>query len=424
MERSEVIIIGAGLAGLCCARRLVESGVRVTILEASDGVGGRVRTDVVEGFRLDRGFQVFLTSYPEARRVLDYDALNLKSFYPGSLVRVGSRWHRMADPWHEPVEAIRSLSNPVGTVADKLKAGWMSLRLNAGNPLPAPRQPEISTMNYLRGKFSPAMMERFFRPFFGGVLLDRELEAGSRWFESIYRLFATGRTVVPALGMEEIPRQMAEALPRGTLRLQTRVESLAADRQTVRLSGGREISARAVVIATDGAAAAALAGPLVDPMEFREMRSWWFAALAPSHQEPVLYLNGNGTGPVNHAAWMSNVSRDYAPAGQALLSVSTLPGMEGWDDEAAVRRQLRDWFGPITDDWRLLREDLIRGALPVPAQLSPKFEGRPPRLSHGIFLCGDHQATASINGAMVSGRRAAEAVLEEFSATPLTAEFL
>jgi phytoene dehydrogenase-like protein len=422
MERTEVIIIGAGLAGLCCARRLVESGVRVTLLEGSDGVGGRVRTDLVDGFRLDRGFQVLLTAYPEARRVLDFEALNLKAFYPGSLVRVGSHWHRMADPWHEPLDALRSFSNPVGSVWDKVKAGLLSLKVNTGQALPKPRNPEISTLAYLQKRFSPAMIERFFRPFLAGVLLDRELEAGSRWFEWLYRLFSTGQTVVPALGMEEIPRQLAEALPRGSLRLQSRVDSIQADQHKVKLTDGSQITARAIVVATDAGTASRLTNQLSAPAEGRAVRSWWFAARAASHQEPILYLNGNGTGPINNAAWMSNVSRDYAPAGQALLNVTTLPGMEGWDDELAVRRQLRDWFGPITDDWRLLGEDVLTHAVPVPAQLNPKFEGRPARLAHGLFLCGDHHATASLNGAMVSGRRAAEAVLEEFSATPLTAE--
>jgi phytoene dehydrogenase-like protein len=422
MERTEVIIIGAGMAGLCCARRLVESGVRVTVLEASDRVGGRVRTDLVEGFRLDRGFQVFLTAYPEARRVLDFEALDLRPFYAGSLVRVGTQWHRMADPWREPLEALRSLRNPVGSAWDKVKTGWLSLRLNAGNALPPNRQAEVPTLTYLRQRFSPEMVERFFRPFLAGVLLDRELAAGSRWFEWLFRMLGTGQTTVPALGMEEIPRQIAEALPRGTVRRECPVQSVLTDRQQVRLTDGTMMQARAVVVAVEGHAAARLVGPLAEEMEFREVRSWWFAARAPSQPQGVLYLNGNGTGPINNACWLSNVSRDYAPAGQALLNVTTLPGMEGWDEEAAVRQQLRDWFGPITDDWRLLREELIRGAVPVPAQLSPRFEGRPSRLAPGLFICGDHHATASLNGAMVSGRRAAEAVLEEFAATPLTAE--
>ena len=422
MERTEVIIIGAGIAGLCCARRLVQSGVRVTILEATSNVGGRVRTEVVEGFRLDCGFQVLLTAYPEARRVLDYEALDLKPFYAGSLVRVGTQWHRMADPWHEPIAALRSFSNPVGTSWDKMKAGLLSLKLTAGQALPGARNPEISTMTYLQKRFSPAMIERFFRPFLAGVLLDRELQAGSRWFEWLYRLFSTGQTVVPALGMEEIPRQLAGALPRGTLRLQSRVNTIYTDQQVVKLTDGSQITARAIVVATDAGTASRLTNQLSAPAEGRAVRCWWFAARAASHQEPILYLNGNGTGPINNATWMSNVSRDYAPPGQALLNVTTLPGMDGWDHELAVRRQLRDWFGPITDDWRLIGEDVITHAVPIPAQLNPKFEGRPARLSYGLFLCGDHHATASLNGAMVSGRRAAEAVLEEFSATPLTAE--
>lgn len=424
MERTEVIVIGAGLAGLCCARRLVQSGVRVAVLEASDGVGGRVRTDVVDGFRLDRGFQVLLTSYSEAQRGLDLEALDLKPLYAGSLVRVGHQWHRMGDPWHEPLAALKSLRNPVGSPWDKVKAGLLSLKLNAGQIADLTSRPETTSAEYLRRRFSPPMIERFFRPFFGGVFLDRNLEAGSRWFEWLYRMFATGETVVPAEGMGEIPRQIAESLPRGTIHLNTRVEALQAGRHRVRLSHGGEMEARAVVLATDGASAEELVRLDVPPTEFRALRSWWFTARAAPHSEPILHLNGNGAGPINHAVWMSNVSRAYAPAGRALLSVNTLPGMEGWDDLTAVKLQLRDWFGPITDDWELLREDFIRHALPVQALNHPRFEGRPPRLGPGIFVCGDHHATPSINGAMLSGRRAAEAVLTEFAATPLTGELI
>ena len=421
MERTEVIIIGAGLAGLCCARRLAESGVRFTLLEASDAPGGRIRTDLVDGFRLDRGFQVLLTAYPEARRVLDYEALDLKPFYSGSLVRVGSQWLRMADPWHHPLDALRSFAHPVGSAWDKIQAGLLSLQRTVGCGAPTGPRGE-STLAFLQRRFSPSMLERFFRPFMAGVLLDRDLGADRRWFDSLYRLFATGQTAVPALGMEEIPRQLAAALPRGSLRLQTRVASLLADTRQVRLAGGATLQARAVVLATDATAALALASSLVPPMAFREVRAWWWAARAPSHPDPILFLNGTGTGPINNAAWLSTVSRAYAPPGQALLNVTTLPGAPGWDDPAAVRRQLRDWFGPISDDWRLLREDWIRQALPVPAQLQPRFEGRPARLAPGLFLAGDHHATPSINGAMLSGRRAAEAVLQEFAATPQTGE--
>lgn len=426
MERAEVIVIGAGLAGLCCARRLTQSGVRVRVLEASDGIGGRVRTDVVDGFRLDRGFQVLLTSYPEALRVLDLEALELKPLYSGARIRVGNSWHRVADPWRDPLTAFRGIGNPVGTVWDKMKAGLLSMRLNAGRESDLLARPPdgLTAEEFLRRRFSPAMLERFFRPFFGGVFLDRNLGVSSRWMQWLYRMFGTGQTAVPAEGMGEIPRQIADSLPRGTIRLNTRVDSLQAQCLRVRLKDGQELEARAIVLAVDGATAEKLVRLDVAPTEFLSVRTWWFAARAAAHPEPVLYLNGNGAGPVNHAVWMSNVSREYAPAGHALLSVNTLPGADGWDDEGAVRHQLRSWFGPITDDWRLLREDFIRNALPVNAGTNPRFEGRPPRLAHGLFVCGDHHATPSINGAMLSGRRAAEAVLTEFAATPLTGDLI
>ena len=202
------------------ARRLTAQGLDVRVLEAADGVGGRVRTDDVNGFQLDRGFQVLLTAYPEAQEVLDYAALDLRPFYAGALIRAAGGFHRLADPWRHPWDALRGLFAPVGGLRDKLRVGrlrrWVLSRelhqLFSGS--------EESSIAFLRTfGFSDAMIERFFRPFFAGVFLKSELQTSSRMLQFVFAMFAAGDAALPAAGMEAMPRQLAARLPADRIRL-------------------------------------------------------------------------------------------------------------------------------------------------------------------------------------------------------------
>jgi phytoene dehydrogenase-like protein len=177
MESADVVIVGAGLAGLYCARRLLESHVSVLLVEASDEVGGRVRTDRVGGFLLDRGFQVLLTAYPEARRMLDYGALDLRAFEPGALVHLGKRFCRVSDPWRRPSRAVEALLSEIGTLPDKLRVAWLRSGVCRGSVDDAFVGPEGSTLDFLRARgFSPNIIERFFRPFLGAFSWNGNFE--------------------------------------------------------------------------------------------------------------------------------------------------------------------------------------------------------------------------------------------------------
>ncbi len=245
-SNADVLIIGGGLAGLCCALRLHQSGLSFQVLEASDGVGGRVRTDKVEGFLLDRGFQVLLTAYPEARRVLDYDALNLRPFYPGALIRYKGRFHRFADPWRHPIDGIMGLFSPIGTVSDKLKVRKLRQQVLTGSLQDLYNRPETTTLQALRNLgFSENMIDRFFKPFIGGVFFDPNLGVSSRMFEFGFRMFSMGDTALPSKGMGTIPEQIVARLPEGTVRTEARVESIQEDGVT--LKSGEKIKAQAVV---------------------------------------------------------------------------------------------------------------------------------------------------------------------------------
>lgn len=411
----DVLVVGAGLAGLCCARRAHQAGLRPLVLETSDGVGGRVRTDRVEGFRLDRGFQVFLTAYPEAKRTLDYQALDLRSFQPGALVRQGGAFHRLTDPWRRPLQGFRSLFTPVGSLLDKARVGRLRSRVLRGSLEDCFNEPESTTLQALQGAgFSPSMIDRFFRPFLGGIFLEPDLQTSSRMFRFVFRMFSSGDTCLPAEGMEAIPRQLAAGLPADGVRLGARAVRVEAG--SVHLDSGEVLRTRAVVVAVEGAAAADLMGGNLSAAA-HGVTCLYFATDRPPVEEPILVLDGEGKGPVNNLCVPSLVSPAYAPQGQHLVSATVL-GIPTQDEarlEADVRDHLAGWYGPAVRRWRHLRTYRIPYALPRQAPPALSVPERPVRWQPGVYVCGDHRDNASIQGAMVSGRRAAEAVLEDLA---------
>ncbi len=402
-----MVIIGAGLAGLACARALHAAKRDFMICEASDRIGGRVATDIRKGYLVDRGFQVLLTSYPEARRLLDYDALDLRNFYPGALVRFRGTWHRVADPFRHPLDGLRGAFSPIGSLADKWKVGLLRL-----GGFDFSRHPsDQTTLEALRSEgFSESIIERFFRPFLGGVFLERRLETTVGKLEFVMRHFARGHAAVPAKGMAEIPRQLAAPLPAGSIRLNTRVRAL--DARNVLLDDGTTLRANAVVIATEAGGANTLLGEEGRTPSFHGVCCLSFAARRAPVEEPILMLNGEGDGPVNNLAVPSALSPDYAPAGHHLISASVLDpqAAESPDLEVRVRRQMHDWFGAETDSWELLHIGHIPRAVPV-VRFPP---ASPVRLAEGLYQCGDHCGIASIDTALATGSAAAHALLEDF----------
>ena len=409
-DHADVCIVGAGLAGLACARYLTRSGIETLVLEASDGVGGRIRTDVVDGFRLDRGFQVLLTQYPEPHHQLRIDELKLCRFEPGALVRVRGRFHRVSDPLRRPAAIWDALRAPVGTIADKARLAALILDVRRATPRELLRRPDRSTADELRARgFSAKMIDTFWSPLFAGIQLDPDLEVSSRRFMLILSMLAEGDAAVPAQGMGAIPAQLAAELPHGTVMLGARVASITAD--GVALADGRRITARALIVATEGPAAAGLLG-LRDPGS-RPVSNLHFAADAAPIPDRLVILDGERRGPASNLAVMTNVAPGYAPPGRALISVE-VPGPLVPDDGAlldAVLAQLRDWFGSMVDSWTHLRT--LRIAHGHPNQ-RPGFSPKQAiRLGEHRYVCGDHRDTASIQGALYSGRRAASIVLKD-----------
>jgi glycine/D-amino acid oxidase-like deaminating enzyme len=383
----DVIVVGAGMAGLSCARRLAAAGRAPLVLERSHTIGGRVRTDEVDGFLLDHGFQVLPLAYPEARALLDYDRLRPGAFERGAIVRVEGRFRRLADPRHAPVRSLRSLAGGVVSVRD----GAAVLRLLRGGG------DETTTVEALRRSgVSRATAETFFAPFLRGIFLEERLTTSSRFLDFVLQSFAEGPAALPAHGMGAIAGQLGEDLE---IRRGTAVATVGPN--AVSLESGEQLRARAVVVAT--------AGILDEPRHgWNGVTCLYYDAPSAPVPGPWLVLNGEG-GPVNNLCVPSEAAPGYAPPGRSLVAVSVLGSSE--PDLEAIGRQLRDWFGSAVSEWRHLRTYRIPRALP--AYPVGGFEPLPTRLAAGLYACGDHREHPSLNGALRSGRLAAEAVLAD-----------
>jgi phytoene dehydrogenase-like protein len=394
---TEVLVIGAGLAGLRAAGVLHRAGVGVRVLEASDRVGGRVATDVVDGFSLDRGFQLLNPAYPEVRHCLDLPALQLGKFGRGVAVRDRSGVTVLADPLKHPQLSLALLGSRYLTPG---QVGGLVRWLAADDD---PRHDRTLTAAFEAARFS-GPLRTVIETFLSGVLGDSTGASSASFTRSLIGWFLRETPGLPAGGMAEVPQQLAAELP--SVGLGRRVSALHRTDSGVRVTvEGDNISARAVVLATDPTSGSELTG--LPPVPLRGLGTWWFATDNSPSELPFLFVDASGAGPIANTAVVSNVAPGYAPAGRHLVQCSVV-----LDDrsisEADVRRHAAIIYGGSTTGWQTLAEQRIPDALPamLPNQSLPA-----PELGGGLFLAGDRCAGASIQGALRSGRQAAEAVL-------------
>jgi phytoene dehydrogenase-like protein len=405
----DVVVVGAGLAGLSAAARLCRAGIGTRVLEAGDDVGGRVRTDVVDGCRLDRGFQVLLPAYPALRRLADVPALRPRPFTRGTIAATatGRRW--LAGPWHG-LPAVRGAAGfAAGRPGDSARLVALAIRDVLGPAAAVRAGGGRSTAEELRRwGLTEATVEQVLRPFLAGVFLDRDLATSSRMFHLIWRSFLRGGGALPAEGMQALPRQLAAALPPGTVRTGVEVAEITAD--GVRTSEGEQMPARAVVVATDGDTAARLLPGLEAP-GWHAVTTFYYRADVSPLRSPTLLVDGLDELLLNTAV-VSEVAAGYAPAGTALVAAS-VPDRADPGLEPRVRERLGRLYETGTGGWDLVGAYALPRALPVFGPGAPLR--RPVRLAPGRYVCGDHRDTPSVQGALVSGERAAAAVLADLA---------
>jgi phytoene dehydrogenase-like protein len=404
--RCDVVVVGAGLAGLTAADRLARAGLEVVVVESSDGVGGRVRTDRVDGFLVDRGFQVLNTGYPAVRRILDLDALNLREFDRAVLLHVDGRRVRIGDPRRELLALPRAATTPIGGLRSKAAlaayagaiVGLPIGRVKGWRDLPA-------IEHWERHGLHGPVVDRLLRPFFSGVVLEEELTTSSRFVDLMLRMFARGSSVIPAGGMQQIAEQLASRLPAGSLHLQLPVLRVGA-REVVTDAGA--VAARAVVVATDVDSADELVGGGLERPEWKGVTTVYHAAAVAPLDQPTLLLDTDDS-PVNNTVVITWAAPSYSPDHRALVATSLVHGTGQRWDEPEVRSRLAVLYDVPTDEWEHVSTCDVPRALP--AMPAPHHFRRPVR-HRDVFVCGDHRDTSSIQGALVSGERTAVAVLD------------
>lgn len=412
-QTTDIVIIGAGLSGLSAAVHLARAGKSVTIFEANDYVGGRVSTEQLDGFLLDRGFQILLTAYPECKKILDYDELKLRDFKEGVLIYHGGDIDRITNPINHPISLFKLLCSSILTLKDLYHFHRLHRNFNKTSSEKLLEKEDINAISSLRKDgFSSKIIESFFKPFFGGILLDRSLLTSGKMVNFLLKMFFDGPAALPSRGMQAIPKQLESMLRKGTIQFKKRVHRISHTNEII-FDNGEKLRAKVILLATDQRSAATLLElPLPSPGP--GVLTMYYAAEKSPLKESMLFLNGDDKGPINHLAVISDVAPSYAPPGATLISATILDKHLHLSDEnirRAAEEQLNRWFGSQVFKWKLLKIFRISNAHPSAYPDRMWHTSHPFKIREGLYGCGDYLEAPTINSALSTGRQAAEEIL-------------
>lgn len=376
------------------------------LVERESSVGGRVRTSNVDGCKLDHGFQVLLSGYPELTLISGIDSLRSKSFASGARIRRKGRFYDLLDPREKLSALLTAFTLPFASPRDLLQVARLST-FYRDDEVRSDGQTTAELL--LRYGFSQSFREAFLQPFLGGVLLDRTLSADAAMTRFYLKVFAEGPAVLPRDGMQALPQLLATQLGSSHILLGAAVAALTP--REVILESGDTLRARRVVCALDSLGAARLGCP-EQTIPAHGVGVFYYTSPTPPFSEPLLVLNGDGAGPINNLSVLTNVQPSYAPAGVSLISVTVLGSLDRPSEgvlRESIAEQLREWYGPQVESWKFTRSFWIDSAVPARPRLGCGW------LEHeGVFYAGDYLSYGSQNGALRAGRRVAQAVLEDF----------
>lgn len=415
MEEEKIYIIGAGLSGLIAALELEKSGFSPIILESTDGVGGRMKTDEVDGFLLDRGFQVLNTAYPEAKKYLDFQALRLKTLDPGAVIFEGKNSYIITDPMRNPLKIVGMAFSKVGSFLDKVKMFTLTQELKKKTNEAIFNEPSIPTHQYLKEYgFSDQIIDNFFKPFFRGIFLEKHLNTSSRMFEFVFKMFALGNAAVPEKGMGEIPAMIRRQLGKTQIYFNTSVEKV--EGKTIHLSNGEILEADRIIIAVQpDKVMKQLQGQFAPS---HKVINLYFSTLKSFLARPMIGLIPGDNHLVNNIVYMDDVSKAYASNGRSLLSVSVLDSALGEKELIkTVQAELESISGIKAEYFKFVKSYHIPYALPNLDDLKYSVPFTECKITDHVYLAGDYLLNGSINAAMTSGRTAAEAVVHSYMQT-------
>jgi protoporphyrinogen oxidase len=409
----KIHIIGAGVSGLIAARVLEDNGFSPIILETTDRVGGRVKTDIVDGYQLDHGFQVLLTAYPAAQKYLDFKSLDLQKFLPGASIFKNDKQLIIGDPLREPSLLFSTLFSGIGTLSDKLKILKLNMRLKKKTLEAIFSEKEQSTLSYLIGLgFSNEMITDFFTPFFSGIFLEKKLETSSRMFEFVYKMFGEGYAALPKAGIEAIPKQLFQNLKNTTFRFNTKVASI--KEGEIVLADTTKLESHFTIVATE--ASNLIPNLKNQHTEWKSCDTLYFETERRVIKKPLIGLIPKNETLINNIFYHTSLPTSIKPT-KELLSVTVLDN-QNLSSELLIEQVKKELQKNCAiDSCKFIKQYNIPMALPKLNDLQYEMLPSETRLTDSLFLAGDTQLNGSLNAAMISGERAALAAIEMVSST-------